>query len=265
MNAPQSSVVIAACIVTYRSKLEQLKAAAASFQQCQLPKHLCIVDNQSGDDYTKQLQQVENVSIIHSGANKGFGFGHNVGIRHAPACQYYLVLNPDVIIHEGALEKMVAYLDAHPEVGLIAPQVLNSDGSVQYLNKRLPSVFDLFARRFLPAKIRQMAFIKRKMDAYEMRNVGYGSICEPPFISGCCMLFRKSVLDAVGGFDEGFFMYLEDADMTRRVSAVAKALYYPEAKITHHWARGSHKSLRLMVVMFHSMWHYFNKWGWKWW
>ena len=257
-------MILAACIVTYRSDIVKLREAVASVQRCGLNLHLMVVDNDSGADYVAQLNQIEGVQVIASGANKGFGFGHNVGMRAAPPCDYYFIINPDVVVHEGCVEAMVAYMQAHPDVVLLAPRVHFPDGTLQPLNKRLPSVFDLFARRFLPKAIQAMPWCKRQMDRYTMMDVGYDAVCEVPFISGCFMMFRKHVLDAIGGFDEGYFMYLEDCDITRRAGTHGRCVYYPHAIITHHWARGSHQSLRLMWVMVRSMIHYFNRWGWKW-
>lgn len=258
-------ITICASIVTYRSDIKKLREAVSGFLRCTLPVHLMIIDNDSGDEYVQQLQTIEGVKLIEAGANKGFGFGHNVALKRAPTSTYTLILNPDVVIHDGTLERMVAYLESHPDVGLVAPKVLNPDGTLQALNKRLPSVFNLFVRRFIPRTMQQKsAWMMRKSAAYEMRDVGYEHEIDVPFVSGCFMLFRTEILQKLSGFDEHYFMYLEDCDITRRLNAHARAVYLPSATITHHWARGSHKSMRLMLVMLRSMWVYFNRWGWKW-
>jgi GT2 family glycosyltransferase len=257
---------LSACIVTFRSNLEQVKAAVESVMRSAVPHRIHIVDNDSGPDYVAQLRQHLPCAVIESGANNGFGFGHNVGWRQAPQADYHLVLNPDVVVHEGTLEAMVAKMDAEPEIGLLVPRVHYPDGRLQPLNKRLPSVFDLFARRFLPGSIQRMPFFQRKMDRYIMLDVGYERELDVPFASGCCMLFRRDMLERIGGFDEGYFMYLEDADISIRVrEAGYRVVYTPDAVITHHWARGSHTSRRLFKVMLDSMWYHYRKWGWTWW
>lgn len=255
---------IVASIVTYRSPVYQLRKAVDSFNESGLSTHLIIVDNDSGAEYTSSLKAFQ-CEVIESGRNGGFGFGHNIAIKRSHPCDYYLVLNPDVEIKPGALEKMVDYLDDNVDIGLMVPRVKFPHGQQQYLNKRLPSVLDLFIRRFMPRFMTHIPAIKRRMDHYEMRDVGYEYSADVPFCSGCFMLFRKSVLDAIGGFDEHFFMYLEDCDITRRVNEAGyRSVYFPRAIIIHHWARGSHKSFKLMVVMIKSMIYYFMKWGWKW-
>jgi len=214
----------------------------------------------------KSLCESFPIEYHFSGENVGYGRAHNWAIRNSAESRYHLVMNPDVVIHQGTLEQLVTYMDRAPEVGLISPKILNEDGSIQYLNKRLPTVFDLFARRFLPSFLQKLHFIKERMDYYVMMDKGYDSIQEVPYITGCFMLFRKSVLEKVGGFDENIFMYLEEADITRRVNnAGYKSIYYPYASITHKWARGSHNSVRLTYITIKSAFYYFNKWGWRWW
>lgn len=257
-------VEVAACIVTYRSDLGQLRQAVESFHAQGVESHLMVVDNNSGAEYVEQLCTLPNVQVIESGANKGFSYGHNIGMQHAPEHHFYLVMNPDVVLHEHCLHKMIGYMNEHTDIGLLLPKVLNPDGSIQYLNKRLPSVFDFFARRFLPKPLQQIKWVRRKLDYFVMRDVGYDKPVDVAFASGCFMFFRASNLQQVGRFDEAFFMYLEDCDMGRRIAKDARVAFYPEACITHHWARGSHTSWRLTWVMIRSMFHYYTKWGWKW-
>ena len=142
---------ITACIVTYHCPVEEVAAAVASFYDTSLNVHLIIVDNASGAEYVAQLKATvdSRAEIIDAGRNGGFGFGNNIGMMRAPATQYFLMLNPDVVIHKGTLETLKTYMDTHADVGACTPKVLYEDGTLQPLNKRRPTVFDLFARRFL--------------------------------------------------------------------------------------------------------------------
>jgi len=263
-EAPEHSYDVTACIVTHHSDIDGLRNAIESFNAATCNTHLDIVDNASSADYRTQLDALA-CNVIDAGSNAGFGHGHNVGLRHAPSSRYHLVLNPDVVIHKDALESMVRTMDAHPEIGLLGPKILNPDDSIQPLNKRAPTVLDLFLRRFAFGGLKHWAPSRKRVDYFTMQDVGYNASCEVDFMSGCFMLFRRDALEALGGFDERFFMYLEDADITRRMHARSKVMYYPDASITHAWQRGSHKSMKLFCVMLHSMWVYFNKWGWRWW
>ncbi len=258
---------ISGIIVTYRSDLKDVVAAAESFLDTPLNVSLLVVDNDSGAGYLEALTQalLGKARVIPSGRNGGFGFGNNIGIKHAPPSRYLLFLNPDVVVHKGTLEILVAYMDSHPDVGIVSPKVLFPDGSLQPLNKRNPTVLDLFLRRFAPGFIKRHPRVRQRLDYYAMMDVGYDAPCEVEFMTGCFMLVRRSALERVGGFNDRFFMYLEDADITRRIRQDAKAMYLPQASITHRWQRGSHRSLRLLLVMLHSIWVYFNIWGWRWW
>lgn len=257
-------VKLSASIVTYNSDFEKVRSAADSLHKSTIEHKLFIIDNDSDPDYVQKLRCIENANVIESGANKGFGYGHNIAFAQAHDAQYLLAMNPDVVIHEQCLEYMIDYMDANPDVGLCVPRVVFPDGSPQYLNKRLPSVFDLFARRFIPKKLRDIHWVQHKMRVYEMHDVGYEDIVDVPFASGCFMLIRQLVAKELGGFDERYFMYLEDCDISRRVAEMSAVRYLPDATITHHWERGSHKSFKLFMVMIRSMISYFNKWGWKW-
>ncbi len=263
-----SRIKVSASIVTYNNPLEEVIETAQSFINPDLSTVLTIVDNCSKGNYFKRLQEkigaTENIRFLQSGSNKGYGFGHNIGIKKAPACEYYLVLNPDILIHEGTLEGLVDFMDLHSDVGLIGPKILNQDGSCQHLNKRLPTVFDMFARRFLPGRVQKIRAIQRRMDYYIMKDKGYHKLQDVPYMSGCFMLFRKSLLDEVGGFDEHFFMYLEDADITIRMGKKARTVFFPDVAVTHRWARGSYGNLRLTWISIKSTFYFFSKWGWRW-
>ena len=258
---------VVACIVTYRSAVEEVAAAVASFYDTSLNVHLMIVDNESGEEYLAALKAAVDprAEIISSGRNGGFGFGNNSGIMRSAPCHYFLCLNPDVVIHKGSLETLKTYMDMHADVGVCTPKTLYEDGTLQPLNKRQPTIFDLFARRFLPTYIQRIPMIQHRMEAYMMLDVGYDHEVDVPFMTGCFMFFRKNILDRVGGFDERYFMYLEDADISIRTRAISRAVYVPHATITHRWKRGSHNSKKLFLVMLHSMWIYFNTYGWKAW
>ncbi len=261
-NSP--SPVITIGIVTFRTDLSVLKATIDSLRACTLPVNLVIIDNTPEDAYFWLLQQKTGETCIRSSANNGYGSGHNWAVKHLPYAPYHLVLNPDVILHPGCLEAMVAMMENAPDIGLATPKMLNVNGTLQALNKRDPNVFDLYVRRFVPKPLQAISFIHRHMEHYVMMDFGYEQSYEVPFASGCCMLFRRSIWDEIGGFDERFFMYFEDADISRRARAAAKVQYCPQATITHLWARSSHTNWQPTIAALKSAYRYFQKWGWKW-
>ncbi len=191
--------------------------------------------------------------------NKGYGAGHNVALREAQKlnADYHLVVNPDVWFGPEVMPKLISYMEEHERVGQMMPKVLFPNGQIQRLAKMLPAPFDMLGRLCLPNFI-----IKRRNTLYELQQSGFTKILNVPYLSGCFMFLRISALDEVGLFDENFFMYAEDIDMTRRMHKRYETLYYPHAQIYHTFTRGSRKSLRLLRIHIVNIIMYFNKWGW---
>jgi GT2 family glycosyltransferase len=260
---PETIVTVA--IVTYHTDFLVLKSALDTLRASLLPIDIVIVDNSQNPDYFAKLKAMAGVRCIESPRNGGYGFGHNFALSHSERAPYHLIINPDVELHPGCLETLVAHLDAHPEIGLAVPKVFYPNGDLQPLNKTDPSVLDLCLRRFLPHSLQMLAPIKRRMDRYIMADHDANTSYDVPFASGCFMLFRRHILDQIGGFDERFFMYFEDADISRRTRALARVTYFPDAHITHRWARGAYTDRSLMRAMIKSAGQYFTKWGWRWW
>ena len=154
-------------------------------------------------------------------------------------------------------QKMVDYMENHPEVGLLSPKVFYPNGEVQYLCKMLPSPIDLIGRRFLP-----QSWTQKRNERFELRQTGYDKEMNIPYLSGCFMLLRTEALKKVGLFDERFFMYPEDIDLTRRIHKEYKTIFYPEAKVIHNHKKASYKSRRYLWIHIVNMCRYFNKWGW---
>jgi GT2 family glycosyltransferase len=250
---------IIASIVTYNNNRKVLLQAIQSFLNTELKVHLYIIDN-SPSNSLHDICIDERVTYIFNNENVGFGAAHNIAMRLAlNLSEYFLVLNPDVYFETGNLEKLYAFMLKNREVGLVMPKVLYPDGSIQHLCKLLPTPNDLILRRFLKWNKTK---IKANNDLFELRFTGYKQQMEVPYLSGCFMFLRNSVLEKVGLFDERIFMYSEDLDLSRRIHQVAKTIFFPDAVINHHFAKGSHKSIKLLWYAIHGNIIYFNKWGW---
>lgn len=239
---------------------------------------LCIIDNYMQDSrllnvLENKYKEYNNIFIIKSMSNCGYGRGNNLGFqilnnitkmkKLSPG--YHLVMNPDIFIFPNCIEKMTAFMDKNPNVGLLSPKILNPDGSIQKLNKESPTVFDMFIRRFLPGFIKNMKFFQNREKWYIRDDIGYEKISEVPFASGCFMFFRASIYQKIRGFDEDYFLYMEDADISRRASLVSNVLFYPDAKVTHQWSRATHRSIKHTVYAVKSAIIYFKKHGIKLW
>lgn len=212
-----------------------------------------------GEPELRQKLQIGFQVIYYPHENNGYGGGHNYAIRMAieAGSQYHLVVNPDIWFGPEVFPKIISYMVQHPEVGQIMPRVQYPNGQDQRLVKLLPTPFDIFGRLCLPE-----IFIHRRNARYELRHSKYTFQINAPYLSGCFMFFRISALQEVGMFDEHFFMYAEDIDMTRRMHQKYKTLFFPDAIIYHKFSRASHRSLRLFRIHIVNIIMYFNKWGW---
>jgi GT2 family glycosyltransferase len=264
MTTNDGKPLITVSIVTYHSDIEQLRAAVASVSRQNIAHEIIIVDCASAKEYQAQLQEFEgDAKIILSDRNGGFGYGHNLAMLEAGDSNYFLVLNPDVVLHDNALLRLVEFMQQTPKAGVVAPKVFYPDGRLQSLNKREPNVLDLGLRLILPNFLSELPLFKRRLMRYSMLDVGYEHSYSLPFASGCCMLFKSEIIHRLGGFDEGFFLYFEDADICRRVWEVAEVWFCAQAHITHAWQRASRKSRKMLWIMLKSAGRYFTKWGWK--
>lgn len=230
-----------------------------------------LVNNKPDETHFEEIEQIAlaatteqfKVDLIDSGINGGYGAGNNISIRRHLDSDFHLVLNPDVLVSQDSLSCAISYMIAHPNVGLLTPLVRGFDNSIQYLCKQSPTLLDMFIRS-VSSNLLNRIFVQRNM-RYEMRNHDYDKvICPVPYPTGCFMFFRRAVLDIVGGFDEGYFLHYEDADIGRQVSAISLTAYVPSVVVLHKWSRDSHKSWRMRWVTIKSGFRYWSKWGGIW-
>lgn len=249
---------ITASIVVYKNDPVLLRRAIDSFLKSTVTGPLTIIDNSPSDEL-RQMCSGHNLTYIFNNKNLGYGKGHNVAIRqYLDRSLYHLVLNPDVYFEPEVIEKLFYFMEDNNQAGLAMPKVLGPDGQLQMLCKLLPSPVDLATRRFSPFE----DWFKNRNEKYEMNESGYDRVMNVPFLSGCFMFLRTEALRKVGLFDERFFLYAEDTDLSRRLHQRFETLFYPEAEIKHVHARGSYKDLGLTFHNIKSAVQYFNKWGW---
>jgi len=248
---------ISCSIVLYCNSAQQLKPLVAAILHCSLVYRLYLIDN-SPTNELGVLVGSDKIEYIFNNKNLGYGAGHNIALHKAinNNSLYHVVINPDIYFEEGTLETIFDYMQQHPETGQLMPRTVYPNGELQYTCRLLPTPVDLIARRFLPT-----AFFKKRTQRFEMHN-GYNTIMEAPYMLGCFMFLRVSAVKQVGYFDERFFMYPEDIDLTRRMHQQYKTIYLPTVTIVHKHERGSYKSLKLLWVHIVNMVRYFNKWGW---
>lgn len=217
-----------------------------------------VVDNGSSDGSVEAVRrQFPQVHLIANPQNLGFARANNQALRQARG-RYILLLNPDTVVHEGALERMVRFMDRHPQVGVLGPQLLNPDGSLQYSCRRFPS---LGAMLFRGTWLGDLVPRTRFEQEYLMADWPHDEPREVDWVSGAAMVVRRAALREVGPLDERFFMYCEDMDWCARFWERGwKVMYFPGAQVTHFLGRSSRQRSRRAILEFHrSMFLYFQK------
>ncbi len=215
-----------------RQTLRAIRRAAPA-----LNYEVVVIDNNPALGLETILKrEFAGVNYLSRNYNAGFGSSMNVGIKAARG-KYVLVFNPDILVDTGSLEKMFAYMEAHPEVGILGPKLLNADGTLQYSCYRSPRTIVPLLRRTWLGKL---PFGRKIIDQFLMKDVSHETIMEVDWLMGSAMFIRQSLLQNIGGFDERFFMYFEDTDLCRRAwQTGAKVVYFPEASMVHYHRRAS--------------------------
>ena len=199
--------------------------------------------------------------VLHGHGNIGYGAAHNLVIRESEA-EYHLLLNPDVEFDPHALSAGLGHLVSNPATVLVSPAASNGGGR-QYLCKRYPSILVLLLRGLVPAFLR--APFARKLAAYEMRDLpGDRPSAGIPIASGCCMLCRERPLREIGGFDERFFLYFEDFDLSLRLGRLGELAHVPSMRIRHDGGNAASKGPGHIGMFVRSAWRFFNLHGWRW-
>ena len=252
---------VTASIVLYQNDREVLLRCIDSFLSTDLNIELYLFDNSPSSQLSNIISD-NRVIYFFNGSNVGFGTGHNHAIRHyMDKSTFHLVLNPDIYFSKDTIKDLYGLMFNDNSIGLVMPKILYPNGELQYLCKRNPTPYLLFIRRFVPEFF--LKYFKSKLDYYEYRDRNYNElIYDVPYLSGCFMFFRIDALRQIGLFDERIFMYIEDADITRRILSNYRTLYYPKSNVYHYFEKGSHKKLKLMLFSIHGAIIYFNKWGW---
>ena len=226
---------------------------------------LVIVDNGPeglADDLARlaaaALERAPGVTFeVASGqGNVGFARANNLALERGTA-DLHLILNPDVEMDTNALDAGLRYLAANAGVGVVTPAARHPDGRRQYLVKAMPTWGVLFLRAFAPSFVR--GWFRAMLDAYEMRERDWErEQCPVEIASGCFLLCRRAALDAVKGFDAGYFLYFEDFDLTLRLSRVTRIAYVPGVRIVHHGGRAGSKGLRHVALFARSASRFFR-------
>ena len=215
------------------------------------------------EDYQRQTGSLGvELRLLHGHGNVGYGAAHNRIINNLDS-GFHLMLNPDVVLNKQFLAVGINYLIDHDDVALVVPMASHENAERQFLCKRYPSVLTLFVRGFLPRSIHKL--FSKRLARYEMRDLQGDQINKDiPIGSGCCMLSRSSMLTAVNGFDERYFLYFEDFDLSLRIRRHGRIAYLPAMKIVHQGGYAARKGLSHVRMFILSAIRFFSAHGWRW-
>lgn len=249
---------ITASIVLYNNPKVKIRKAIESFLKTNMKIKLFLIDN-SPNDILRNLNTDTRIEYIFNNRNIGFGAAHNIILKKIiNKSEFHLVLNPDVFFEKNVIESIYHFMHANKNIGLVIPKILNLDKTIQYLPKLLPTPLDFLIRWFpFTRKIKD-----KRNNKYELRFADYTSFFEIPIISGCFTFINTNILKKGLFYDERFFMYFEDFDLSRRVNKNFKTIYFPDVEIIHEYERGARHNMKLTIIFIKSLIRYFNKWGW---
>lgn len=249
--------MITVSIVTYKTDIIELQKCFNSLRS-QIVRNIYVIDNSSQtylEDFCKGQERVE----YSPSENIGYGAAHNIAIRKAikSGAKYHLVLNSDVYFEPRVLERLAEYMDRYEDIAMVQPNIIYPDGKMQYTCRLLPTPANLIFRRFLPPKM-----VEQMNERYMLKFFDHKQEMNIPYHQGSFLFFRVKCFEKVGLFDERFFMYPEDIDITRRMHKYYRTMFWPGVTIVHAHRAASYKSKKMLKIHIWNMCKYFTKWGW---
>ena len=234
---PKLSIII----VNYNHKyFPRLALEALEKSKTDFTFEVIFVDNDSRPEdeskgFLREAAKERRIILIESPKNVGFGAGNNIGMRQAKG-EYILLHNPDTTVGEDSLQKMVDYFSKHSEIGLLGPKLVYSNGDVQESCRRFMKFTDLIVKRTF---LKYLNPWKKRLRHYLMRDFDHNKIQEVDLITGAMMLARRDFLwNRLHGFDERYFLFMEDFDLCQRTwKSGEKVVYYPLVSILHYHKR----------------------------
>ncbi len=245
-----SDIQVSASIVTYNDigrAPDTVRSVVKNTKK--YPLKLYVIDNASTDGTADFIEKSGQATVIRQNKNLGFGAAHNVVLEQELG-KYHFVINPDITLNDDVISNMVDYFEANPDVVMAMPKILNTDGTEQMLPKERPTFKRLFFGR-LSDKIRS---------EYVWADKALTEPTEIKFCTGCFFCIRTDTFKKLLGFDERYFMYLEDADLALKAKAKGKVMILPQFTVTHAWERESSKSLKYLFIHIISCFKFLFKW-----
>lgn len=202
-----------------------------------------------------------NLRILHGHGNIGYGAAHNLVVNKLES-DFHLVLNPDVVLDPDSLKNGVSYLLQNDKTVMVSPLAYNKAGNKQHLCKRYPSVLTFLVRGFLPEFLKVL--FRKRLARFEMHELSESeSGIDVPIISCCFMLCKTKALQELNGFDQNYFLYFEDFDLSMRAASKGRLDYLPSMKIVHGGGHTAKKGIDHLLMFAKSGIRFFNSHGWR--
>jgi len=223
---------VSVAIVSYNVAELVCEAIASVKRETACHFEIIVVDNGSSDDTVPRIRSLHpDVTIIENGRNAGFAAANNQAFRTA-AGRFLFMLNPDTIVLDGAIDRLVRFMDTSADIGACGPKVLNPDRSLQHSCHHFPS---LTLRMFEYLQLRRLFPWNRFFGREHMTYWDYDEIKDVDWVTGCALMIRREVLEQVGLLDENYFMYAEESDLCFQLREAGwRTTFYPAASIVHH-------------------------------
>ncbi|WP_442264935.1 glycosyltransferase family 2 protein [Tenacibaculum sp. ZS6-P6] len=245
---------ITACIVLYNENINDLENTVNSFLNISyFTKHLFLVDNSPQQNLPLSLKNQPDITYIFNNENLGFAKAQNLVLDKIKNSKYHLVLNPDVTFKPNVIQHLIETLRNKTNIAVITPKIQFPNGKHQYNVRKYPTFFDLI--------IRKLNIFRSRIHEQEYRDQDLTKPFFPEAIHGCFMLFKTEDFVTLNGFDERYFLYMEDIDICKKIDLIGKKkLYYPKVKVSHVLKQGSSKNIKLFLYHLSSAFKYFVKW-----
>jgi len=217
--------------------------------------HVTVVDNNSADGTVEAIKKNNyDLTLIENEENIGFGAAHNKALRGVDS-KYHVFVNPDVMVDTDVISNIAAYMDEHKDIGIVTPKVLFPDGKLQMLPKKEPKLIYVLSRRL------NIKPLRKYRAEYEMQGMCMDEVFDIEFATGCFVFARTDLLKKVGGFDKRYFLYFEDADLTKSIRRFARVQYNPSFYVYHNWDRAGAREFKYFVIQVMSMFKFLLKWS----
>ncbi|MBO4834647.1 MAG: glycosyltransferase [Lachnospiraceae bacterium] len=248
---------ISLAMVSYHNA-EDIIPAIESIEEhtdAEIQKQILIIDNADEPELFRGLvEKYDDVTYVNPGENIGYARGNNYIIDQLDS-RYHVIANPDIMFTEDSLKKIIQYMDDTVGIGMVIPKIIGQDGELLPIYRKELTLFDLFTRRYLKG------LFKSRIAKHTLSDQDYSEPFQVPFGQGSFLVIRTDLFRQLNGFDENYFLYVEDADLCKRVNRYSKLIYYPDTTVMHKWKRGSATDRDLLKAHIKSVNYYFKKWG----